>query len=33
VAAAGAAKQDRQLVADELAARLVKTGERLMKHI
>src|ERR1039458_3446070 len=32
VAAAGAAKQDRQLVADELAARLVKTGGRLVKH-
>jgi len=32
VAAAGAAGTDRPLVADQLAAALVKTGGRLIKH-
>jgi hypothetical protein len=32
VASPGAAEENRRLVADELAAGLVKTGGRLVKH-
>ena len=32
VAAAGAAEEDRKLVADQLQQRLVKTGARLVRH-